>query len=179
MSFAASDIALFSLVRYLNIAIILCDALFFFMIYAFLLRSVADLGDAKSLPIILLAVALTLFKHIGNWGVFLITENVTDALNIRLSFLTAVSSIGIELLQHAVTIAIAYACARKPQRVRIMLVCGVMLAINLVSRLIGDIEYGAPASPSEILIMIAYYSADILLYGPVAYFSIKKIAKLA
>ena len=176
MAFAGSDIALIGWVPPLNFAIILCDATFFFAVYA-LLFSAISLCGMKQPAILLLPVALALFKHIVNWLVFLLTENVTQAVAVRLSFMTAASAIAIELLQYGLVLAVLFALRRRPDGFRLLGICGVMLAINLLSRMIGDIEYGAPSSAKEIGIMLAYYAFDIFLYCPVAYFTMRYIIK--
>lgn len=170
LAFSVSDVSLNWLTRPLDIAITLCDAAFFFLLYALLFSSLARFGTAQSLSAILLPVALAIFKHIGNWLTVLVTENVTQAMYIRLTFVTAASSIAIELFQYGLVLAVLLGCKKYPERMRLLLVCGIMVAINLISRLIGDIEYGAPTSTRELGIMLAYYAFDIFLYGPVAYF---------
>lgn len=177
MAFAASDVAKDVWVRPLNIAIILCDAAFFFLLYGWLLQSIQKFGVNASLSSILLIVAVTLLKHLGNWMAFLVTENITQAVTVRLSFITAASSIAIELLQYGAVLAIAICGKRKPIQTRLLWVCGILLFINLLSRLLGDIEYGMPSSSAEIWIMVAYYAADIGLYGPIAYLTMNSVAK--
>lgn len=177
MAFAGSDVALIDFVLPLNIAIILCDAAFFFIAYALLFSSLSRFGTKNSAAALLLPVALTLFKHLANWWAFLITENVTEAIDVRLSFMTAASSIAIELLQYSLIIGVLLALRKHPDGLRLLGFCGVMLAVNLISRLIGDIEYGAPTSAHEIGIMIAYYAFDIFLYGPLAYLLMRLIIK--
>lgn len=178
MAFAASDVTLSAWVRVLNVAIILCDAAFFFVEYAILFASLKQYGIGTSLSVILLPVALALFKHIGNWWAFLITENITQAIDIRLSAVTAFSSILIELLQYGLVLAVLLCFRKSPDGARLLLVCGILLAVNLISRIIGDIEYGAPTSMGEIGVMLAYYAFDTFLYGPAAYlvmrFTVKK-----
>ncbi len=44
-----------------------------------------------------------------------------------------------------------------------------MLGLKVISRILNDISYGAPASLEEAMVMLAYYLSDIL-YGAVAYF---------
>lgn len=177
MAFVGSDVALVDLVLPLNIAIILCDAAFFFVTYALLFSSLSLFGTKDSIATLLLPVALTLFKHLANWWAFLITENVTEAINVRLSFMTAASSIAIELIQYGLILCVLLTLRKHPDGLRLLGICGVMLAINLLSRLIGDIEYGAPTSVNEIGIMIAYYAFDIFLYGPLAYLLMKFLVK--
>lgn len=175
MAFAASDVALTALVRVLDVAIILCDAAFFFVEYALLASAVFHFPVASVMGAVLLPVALCLFKHLGNWWAFLITEKVSDAVNLRLSALTAAGAIAIELVQYALVLAVLLGCKGRSERVRVLLTCGVLLAINLVSRIIGDVEYGAPTSASEIGVMLAYYAFDIFLYFPVAALTITHI----
>lgn len=177
MAFAASDVAKDMWVRPLNIAIILCDAAFFFLLYGWILQSIRSFGTSSSLSSILLVIAITLFKHLGNWMAFLVTENITQAVTLRLSFMTAASSIAIELLQYGAVLAVAIWGKRKPIQTRLLFVCGILLFINLLSRLIGDVEYGAPATSAEIWIMVAYYAADIGLYGPIAYLTMHSVVK--
>ena len=179
LSFAASDVALTFLVRPLNIGIILCDAASFFVCYAFFLISTTCFGTRKSIASFFLLVALTLAKHLGNWMAFLATEKVTSAIDIRLSALTAVSSILIELLQHAFVIVALLLLLHfgKSEKSAALSVCGIMLAVNLISRIITDIDYGAPTSSAEVWVMVAYYLFDVLLYGVIAYAVIRQIQK--
>lgn len=169
MAFAASDVALVDAVFVLNLAIILCDAAFFFVEYAFLAAALFRFSPRAVLGTILLPVAICLFKHLGNWWTFLITEQISDAINLRFSALTAASAIGIELMQYGLILAVLFGFKSRPERTRTLLVCGVLLAVNLLSRIIGDIEYGAPTSATEIGIMMAYYAFDIVLYYPAAF----------
>ena len=182
LSYAASDVSLTALVRPLNVAIILCDAASFFLLYALVLTSASLFGTKRSTASFLLLIALTLFKHLANWMIFLVTENVTSAINIRLSALTAASSIFIELLQHALVIVCILILFRKPSekeptKIATFAICGVMLAVNLISRVITDIDYGAPSSAAEIWVMVAYYLFDILLYVGGAYIVMQQIQK--
>lgn len=182
-AYVSSDVALTFLVRPLNIGIILCEAVSFFIGYALLLVSVSSFGVRKSISSFLLLIAFTLAKHLGDWMVFLITEKVTSAINIRLSALTAVSSIFLELIQHALVIVVCLVFFGKdrqfntPSKNAIFAVCGIMLAVNLISRIITDINYGAPTSTAEVWVMVAYYLSDILLYGVIAYAVIRQIQK--
>lgn len=175
MAFSGSDVALIGWIQPLNFAIILCDATFFFTVYALLFSAIGLCGTKQS-SILLLPVALALFKHIANWSFFLLTENVTQAVAVRLSFMTAASAIAIELLQYGLVLAVLFALRSHPDGIRLLGICGVMLAINLISRVIGDIEYGAPSSAKELGIMLAYYAFDIFLYFPVAYLVMRYIA---
>lgn len=176
MAFAGSDVALIDLIPTLNFAIVLCDAAFFFTEYALLFSSVCLFGMRQS-SLLLLPVALALFKHVTNWLVFLITENVTQAIAIRLSFMTAASAIAIELVQYGLVLAVLLWLRTRPDGIRLLGICGVTLAVNLLSRVIGDIEYGAPSSLNEIGVMMAYYAFDIFLYGPLAYQVMRWIVK--
>lgn len=176
MAFAGSDVAMMGAVPFLNLAIMLCDAAFFFVLYAFTFVSIRY-GVRESLSILLLPAALAIFKHLINWMVFLITENITNAIDIRLSFTTATSSIFIELFQYALVLAVLWLLRKRPDNIRLLGICGIMLAINLISRAIGDIAYGAPTSAAEIGVMLAYYSFDIFLYVPLAYQVMKQIVK--
>ena len=176
MAFAGSDVALLGAVPFLNLAIVLCDATFFFILYALVVSS-TRFGARQALAVLLLPVALALFKHVANWIAFLITENITHAIDVRLSFTTATSSIAIELLQYALVLAVLWLLRKHPDGIRLLGICGAMLAINLFSRLIGDIDYGAPTSLAEIGVMLAYYSFDIFLYGPLAYQAMRWIVK--
>lgn len=182
-AYVSSDVALTFLVRPLNIGIILCEAVSFFIGYALLLISVSSFGVRKSISSFLLLIALTLVKHLGDWMVFLITEKVTSAINIRLSSLTAASSIFLELLQHALVIVVFLVFFGKdrqfntPAKSASFAVCGTMLTVNLISRIITDINYGAPSSTAEVWVMVAYYLFDILLYGVIGYTVIRQIQK--
>lgn len=176
MAFADSDVAFFWAIDILNSSIELCDAAFFFVLYALVFAAIRH--DVKeSLSILLLPAALSIFKHLVNWMVFLITENITNAFDIRLSFPTATSSIFIELFQYALILAVLWLLRKHPENTRLLGICGIMLAINLISRAIGDIAYGAPTSAAEIGVMLAYYSFDIFLYVPLAYQVMKQIVK--
>ena len=181
LAYVATDVALVAFVRPLNIAIILCDAMGFFVTYSLLTLSVSRIGTGGSSAAILLTVVLTLVKHLGNWLVFLISENVTSAIDWHLSAMTAASSILIELVQHA-TIILALALIFSPRRslenpvkVGLLSVSGIMVAINVISRIITDVEYGAPSSSAEIWVMVAYYAFDIVLYGVVGYVLMRTI----
>ena len=176
MAFVGSDVTMADALPYLNLAIVLCDAAFFFVLYA-LVFSATRFGIRQSLSVLLLPVALSLFKHIANWIAFLITENITKAIDIRLSFTTATSSIAIELLQYGLVLAVLWLLRKHPDGIRLLGISGAMLAINLFSRLLGDISYGAPSSLSEIGIILAYYSFDIFLYCPLAYQIMRWIVK--
>ena len=176
MAFAGSDVALVGAVPFLNLAIVLCDAAFFFILYALVL-SATRFGVKQPPAVLLLPVALAFFKHIANWMAFLITENITKAIDVRLSFTTATSSIAIELFQYALVLAVLWLLRKHPDGIRVLSVCGVMLGINLFSRLLGDISYGAPTSLAEIGVMLAYYSFDIFLYGPFAFQAMRWLVK--
>ena len=169
MAFAGSDVALEDIVPILNLAIVLCDAVFFFVEYALLASALFRFSPRNVFGTILLPVAICLFKHLGNWWAFLITEHVTDAMNLRFSALTAAGAIAIELVQYGAILAVLLGFRNRPERTRTLLVCGVLLAVNLLSRIIGDVEYGAPSSAAEIGVMMAYYAFDIVLYGPAAF----------
>ena len=179
LSFAASDVALASLMRVLNVGIILCDAVGFFIGYGLLAVSVR-FGDKKRAYLAtLLLVALTVFRHIGNWGAFLVTDNVTSAIDLRLSFLAAFSAMLIEFFQHAV-ILLASLTVLMPKQIApggvAITFSAVMLTINLISRIISDFEYGAPSSAVEVWVMIAAYLFGILLYGGIGFFLVKAVA---
>ena len=169
MAFAGSDVALVDIVPILNLAIVLCDAVFFFVEYALLASALFRFSPRNVFGTILLPVAICLFKHLGNWWAFLITEHVTDAMNLRFSALTAAGAIAIELVQYGAILAVLLGFRNRPERTRTLLVCGVLLAVNLLSRIIGDVEYGTPSSAAEIGVMMAYYAFDIVLYGPAAF----------
>ena len=178
-----TDIAFRPLTVPLNFAIILCDATSFFVLYAYVQFSVAHFGRKQSAASCLLIIALAIAKHIANWLIFLTTENITKAYEIHLSWYTAISSISIEVFQHALVIA---ACLfflaphrdqQKASRHARLTICAIMLLFNIVSRIILDIDYGAPNSFPEVLAMIAYYLFDILLYGVVAYLTMIMVEK--
>ncbi len=181
LAYVSVDVALRSLLRPLDISIIVCDALGFFVCYALLLSSVCRFGIKQSFSSALLVIALSFFKHIGNWMVFLVLEDVSEAYNIRLSALNAASSILIELLQHAILFclfAILLSPRRKgkaPEKIGIAATSGVLLLINLFSRLALDLDYGAPSSSAEAWLMVGYYLFDILLYGLVGYLTVRRV----
>ena len=181
MSWAGSDIALRGLVGPLNWGLILCDAALLFACYGLMIFAIYRFGTTESLSLILMTFAITLIKHLGNWFVFLWTENVTSALNIRLSATTAASGIAIEFLQHAVILTVVLLQLRaKPSVKRAVLgTCITMVLFNVVSRIIGDIEYGAPSSAAETWIMVLYYALDIILYGVIGYFCLSLLCRNA
>ena len=175
MAFVGSDVALMDILPLLDLAIVLCDAVFFFVEYALLASALFRFSPRMVPGTLLLPVAICLFKHFGNWWAFLITEHVTDAINLRLSALTAVGSIVIEMVQYGAVLAVLLGFKKRPERTRALLVCGVLLAVNLLSRIIGDIEYGAPTSAAEVGVMMAYYAFDIALYGPAAFLFMRRL----
>ena len=184
LSYASADVALAPLTRPLNIGIILCDAVGFFIGYALFasLLFTHDETQKKSafLPPFLLLPAITVFRHVGNWLVFLMAENVTSAIDLRLSFLALLSALLIEFFQHGIILALALFVLyprNASSRATALTVSAVMLAINLISRIISDVDYGAPASTAEVWIMVAYYLFDIVLYGVIGYFSVLTILR--
>ena len=181
LSFAVSDIALSAWVRILNIGIILCDAVGFLIGYALLQALALHGGKRQAFPALVLLVAVSVFRHIGNWGVFLLTDKVSSAVDLRLSFLAALSALIIEFVQHAAIFLLTLPLLNKekPTKSKIFpaaaTVAVTMLVINLLSRILADIEYGAPSSSAEVWVMIGYYLFDVLLYGVVGFFTIQAI----
>ena len=173
----STDIAREKLAATLNHAIVLLDAAGFFVCYGLILGSVCRFSAKKTLPAIFTAAAVILIKHLGNLAIFLATEPNVSPITIKLNTSAALSAIGIELFQLVLVAAIILILARKCRpSVPIIAICAVMVAINVISRLIGDIDYGAPTSVAEGAIMVAYYSFDILLYGVAGFFSIGLIS---
>ena len=184
LSYASADVALMHLTRPLNIGIILCDAVGFFIGYALFSSLFFTHSETKKksdfIPPFLLLPAITVFRHVGNWLVFLMTENVTSAIDLRLSFVALLSALLIEFFQHAIILAFALFVLyprNASSRMTALTVSAVMLAINLISRIISDVNYGAPASTAEVWIMVAYYLFDIVLYGMIGYLSISAILR--
>lgn len=184
LSYASADVALMHLTRPLNIGIILCDAVGFFIGYAlfsslFFTHSETE-KKSDFIPPFLLLPAITVFRHVGNWLVFLMTENVTSAIDLRLSFLAVISALLIEFFQHGVILLLGLfvlfpRCATP--KITALTTSAVMLAVNLLSRLISDVEYGAPTSAAEAWVMVAYYLFDVLLYGAIGYISMLLILR--
>ena len=132
---------------------------------------------------LLLLFAISLAKHLGNWATFLITENSSSAIDIRLSAITTASSVFIEWLQNAALVVLCLILLspkrtlENPVKVTSLSVCGMMVLLNVVSRIALDVEYGAPSSTAEVWVMIAYYLFDILLYGVVGHFIMKGLLR--
>lgn len=183
MAFASSDVALSYLTRPLNIAITLCDAVCFFIVYAFAILAVSRFGAKASSATLLLLFAISLAKHLGNWATFLITENISSAIDIRLSAMTTASSVFIEWLQNAALVVLCLILLspkrtlENPVKITSLSVCGMMVLLNVLSRIALDVEYGAPTSTAEVWVMVAYYLFDILLYGVVGYFIMKGLLR--
>ncbi len=174
-SYAVSDVTLSLSAHLVDIGLIVWDATYFFIIYALLFVSLRHFGRSASLGAILLVVALSLFNHLGNWAAFLLTENVTASADVTLSFINAISAVAIEMIQYLFVLGLALwllSPRRTPpvsDEILCLATCGILLAINLISRMIGDIEYGLPDSQAEAWGMVAYYLFDILLYGGLGY----------
>ena len=167
-----SDVALNKFAHPLDIALILCDAAFFFIEYSLLASSLVHFGPKKSIsPAILLAL-LTILKHLINLLVFLIAENVTQPAILRNNAINAASAIAIELFQFVLVLLVLFLLRKREIQFPLLGTCVIMLIINLLSRIITDID----AHGRDIGTMIAFYSFDLILYGPAALFLMTWIA---
>ncbi len=180
LSTVMSDVALDWLARPLDIGIILCDVFYFFVLYGFSLFSAHCFGPRASLASLLLLFALSLVMHIGNWATFLISENITQAHDLRLSYIAMLSSILIAVVQHALVIlglciTLSRNRAERNPKIAAAVTAAIMVFLNLLSLLIRDIDAGLPDSTAETLVIIAAYLFDILLYGLAGYAIIRMI----
>ena len=179
LSYTSTDISLTHLLRWLNLATTLCDAASLFVCYALLSTLLIRFSFRETLPSVLLATLLIPVKHLGNAAAYFITDNVTLANDIKAAYIAVLSAVALEVFQMGAVVFLFLLCQKKqsPAKSYLLSACAVMVIINILSRLLGDIDYGAPTSAAEGWVMIAYYAADIVLYGVLGFFAMLGIAE--
>lgn len=164
----------------------------FSLFYAVTVYSFHTFGIKKSWHFLLLISVLTIYKYayeaLGNRLIYQTSKY--DFLAYILP--SALSSCSLELFQLALivglTLLILHHFHRNPTnqdsplvpprnivKLKNPIFCSlffislVVMTINIIIRIIYDINYGAPSSSKEVLRMVLAYGSDILFYGVVLY----------
>lgn len=161
----------------------------FALFYGISVFSLWHYGIKKTVPVVIIVFFLTLLKYAASLlGTLLIDRADTETfimVNLPLSLL----SFCLELLQYAIILTIAWFTLRsfrdvnaptvpQPLSHSLLFISLTVTLINVASRMVYDIDYGAPASLAETLRMVLAYASDVLLYGVLLYVLMRFVIKL-
>ena len=132
-----------------------------------------------------IVVLLTLFKYAVSLIGSLLIDRI-DAYSFKMVKLpTTLLSLLLELIQYAVILTVAWFALRQLKentatayRRPLARVSLTVMVINIASRIVYDIGYGAPTSLGEVLLMALAYISDVLLYGVLLYVLMRLVTKL-
>lgn len=136
---------------------------FYWLAVAFVLRSVRDSRRAKT--VLLLAGSASVLLNFGSLAAGLLLTR--DLETIGADLFSAALSVLLDVAQFLLFRLFAYLTVEHHQSDRIptraMLLCAAVPSVfQLIGRLIYDIGIGAPTGKKDLIVMIAYYLADLV-----------------
>ncbi len=136
---------------------------FYWLAAAFVLRSVRDSRRAKT--VLLLAGSASVLLNFGSLAAGLLLTR--DLETIGADLFSAALSVLLDVAQFLLFRLFAYLTVERHQSDRIptraMLLCAAVPSVfQLIGRLIYDIGIGAPTGKKDLIVMIAYYLADLV-----------------
>ena len=165
----------------LALAQTLCIAFGFALFYSFTAFLMQEMGLAKTLPFLLIAVLLTLYRTALALGGTYFIDGVIGYEFLSYELPTALLSFALELVQYFLVIFLVWLMQKRAVSLPRTLL-GIALTvtgINVASRILLDIQIGAPTSMREILQMVVAYASDILIYGVLLLLAMRLLSKWA
>ncbi len=146
-------------------------------------------GVTKTVPVVMIAVLLTMLKYAASLLGALLVDRMDAEMFMMLKLPTTLLSFCLELVQYVIILFIAWFTLRsfrdvnastvpQPLSRSLLFVSLAVMLINITSRIVYDIGYGAPTSLAEILRMALAYASDVLLYGVLLYVLMRLVIKL-
>ena len=165
----------------------LITILSFALFYGISVLVLCHCGMKKTIVAAAIVVLLTLFKYAALLLGSLVIDRIDPYSFVAVKLPTSLLSLLLEVMQYAVILTVAWFALRRqkentttvpPYRRPLIRVSLTVMLINIASRIIYDIGYGAPTSSREVLLMVLAYVSDILLYGVLLYFLMRLVTKL-
>ena len=163
------------LVRFLPFLQTLLTVCSFALFYGVSAYCYSYYGIKKKLFVIITVVLLTLFKYASSLIASLLIDRMDAEVFMLLKLPTTLLSFALEAVQYAAVFVIIWLANRNTPSDKQVLgrpflfISLTVMLINVASRIVYDIGYGAPTSSAEVFRMIVAYASDILLYGVVLY----------
>lgn len=154
-----------------TLAIVLGFALF----YSFTSVLCHYIKFKRTLPFIFLVMGITLYRALLSLGGRYFIDGITGYDFFLYILPSQVLSFGLEVAQYLLVLLIVWISLKEQddgalRRSQLLISLTVML-LNIASRILYDIGYGAPTSSQEFLQMGIAYASDILLYGVLLFFA--------
>ncbi len=160
----------------------------FYSFTAFLLSKVEFIG---TLSFIFVVIGITLFRSLLSLGGKYFIDGISSYDFFLYVLPTQAISFGLELAQYFLVLLITWLCLRyfpkesekfhaHPLQKRfgiphallrsLFFIALTVMILNIGSRILYDIDYGAPTSTAEACQMLLAYTSDILIYGMLLFF---------
>lgn len=159
-----------------TLTIILGFALF----YSFTAFLIKNINFKKTLPFIFAVVGITLYRSLLSLGGRYFIDGMVDYDFFMFALPTQVLSFALELAQYLLILLVAWLSLRKaPLNTSLLYISLTVMILNIGSRILYDVGYGAPTSNREVIQMVLAYASDILLYGVLLLLAMRLLASWA
>ncbi|MBE6661940.1 MAG: hypothetical protein E7606_01515 [Ruminococcaceae bacterium] len=157
----------------------LCIVLGFALFYCFTAILMQEIGLSKTVPFALTAVLLTLYRTVLALGGKYFIDGVNGDEFFSYELPTSALSFALEILQYLLVMLLIWLAQRRRCSLHRSLFFAslAVMGINVGSRILLDIQIGAPTSLEEIWQMVIAYASDILIYGVLLLFAMRLLAK--
>ncbi len=159
----------------------LCIVFGFALFYSFTAVLMQEIKLSKTLPFILISVLLSLYRTGLALGGKYFIDGIIGYEFLSYELPTGALSFALEILQYLLVIFIVWLVQRRAASLHrsLFFTALAVTGVNVGSRILLDIQIGAPTSLKEILQMVVAYASDILIYGVLLFLAMRGLAKWA